>query len=196
MKVVAFNGSPHAKGNTFLAIGIIFEELKKEGIETEVVQVGGQIIHPCKVCLKCRQKKDGYCYGYENDADDILNKCLDKMYESQGIIIGSPVYFGSLTPETKALIDRAGYAVRGMDKNPLKRKVCAGLAVVRRQGAGTTLEQINNFFSLNEVIVPYSTYWNMAIGREIGEILNDKEGVATLKNLGINMAWLLKKLYD
>ncbi len=195
MKVTAFNGSPHSKGNTFLALNIVLEELNKEGIETEIVQVGGQIIHPCKVCLKCRQKKDGLCYGYENEKDDILNECLAKMYDSEGIIIGSPVYFGSLTPETKALIDRAGYSARGIDKNPLKRKIAAGIAVVRRQGAVVTLEQINNFFYLNEVIIPCSTYWNMVIGREIGEILNDKEGVSTLKNLGINMAWLLKKLY-
>ncbi len=195
MKVTAFNGSPHAKGNTSIAISLVLEELEKESINTEIVQVGGQIISPCKVCLKCRKIKDGYCHGYENDSEDILNYCLDKMYESDGIIIASPVYFGSVTPEIKALIDRAGYAARAMDSKPLKRKVCSGIAVVRRQGALTTLEQINNFFALNEVIVPYSTYWNMAIGREPGEILNDKEGVSTLKNLGTNMAWLLGKLY-
>ncbi len=195
MKVTAFSGSPHANGNTSIAIGLVFEELKKENIQTEIVQVGGKIINPCKACFLCRKEKDGHCHGYKEISEDILNYCLDKMYESEGIIIASPVYFGSITPEIKSLIDRAGFASRGMDKNPLKRKVCAGIAVVRRQGAGTTLEQINNFFALNEVIVPYSTYWNMAIGKEAGEILNDKEGVTTLKNLGTNMAWLIKKLY-
>ena len=112
------------------------------------------------------------------------------------MIIASPVYFGSVTPETKALIDRVGYIVRSTGSgNLLKRKVGAAVAVVRRQGAGTVLEQINNLFALSEIIVPYSSYWNMAIGREKGEILNDAEGVSTLKKLGENMGWLLKKLF-
>jgi len=196
MKVVAFNGSPRIKGNTSIAIGIVFEELQNEGIDTEMIQVGGNTVYPCKACLRCRQKKDGFCYGYESNRDDILNMCVDKMFNAQGIIIGSPVYFGSVTPEIKSLIDRSGYVSRGLDTNPLKRKVCAGLAVVRRQGAGTTLEQINNLFALNEVIIPCSTYWNMAVGREIGDILNDAEGIRTFRTLGKNMAWLLKKIYS
>jgi multimeric flavodoxin WrbA len=196
VKVVAINGSPRNKGNTSIALDIIFEEMQKESIETEKIHVGGKTIGPCKACLKCRQTKDGYCHGYNNSKNDILNKCLDKIYAAQGIIIGSPVYFGSVTPEIKSLIDRAGYASRSMDSNPLKRKVCSAIAVVRRQGAGTTLDQINNFFALSEAIVPYSTYWNMAMGREIGDILNDKEGINTLKNLGKNIAWLLMKLYN
>lgn len=197
MKVTAFNGSPHKNGNTAIAINVIFEELKKEKIQTELVQVGGQPIKPCRACMKCRQKKDGHCWGYEDDQNDILNDCLDKIYDSCGIIIASPVYFGSLTGETKALIDRAGYVSRsGSGKIFLKRKVCAPIAVVRRQGAGTTLEQITNLFALSEAIVPYSTYWNMALGREKGDILKDEEGIATFKTLGANMAWLIKKLYQ
>ena len=196
MNVVAFNGSPHKNGNTSIAINIIFEQLQSEGIDTEMVQVGGMDIHGCRVCLKCRQKKDGFCYGYEDDKDDSLNACVKKIHEAEGLIIASPVYFGSVTPETKALIDRVGYISRSTDKgNMLKRKVGAGIAVVRRQGAGAVLEQINNLFALTEIIVPYSSYWNMAIGREKGEILNDAEGVSTFKKLGENMAWLLKKLF-
>ncbi|MBM3706080.1 MAG: flavodoxin family protein [Actinobacteria bacterium] len=195
MNVAAFNGSPRQKGNTSLALGMVLEELKKEGIETGLMQVGGKRINPCRVCLKCRQKKDGFCYGYEDDKDDILNECLKKMYAAQGIIIGSPVFFGSVTPEIKSLIDRAGYCSRNGSVNLLKRKVCAGVVAVRRQGAGTALEQINNLFALSEVIVAHSSYWNMAFGREIGEVMNDEEGVRTLKTLGMNMAWLLKKLY-
>jgi Multimeric flavodoxin WrbA len=196
MKVVAFNGSPHKNGNTSIAINIIFEQLQHEGINTEMVQVGGMDIRGCKACQKCRQKKDGFCYGYDNDRDDILNDCVKKIYEAEGLIIASPVYFGSVTPETKALIDRVGYIARSTGSgNLLKRKVGAAVAVVRRQGAGTVLEQINNLFALSEIIVPYSSYWNMAIGREKGEILNDAEGVSTLKKLGENMGWLLKKLF-
>lgn len=196
MKVVAFNGSPRKNGNTSIAINIIFEQLQGEGIATEMVQVGGMDIRGCKACQKCRQKKDGFCYGYENDMDDILNDCAKKIYGAQGLIIASPVYFGSVSTETKALIDRIGYIARSTDSgNMLKRKVGAAVAVVRRQGAGAVLEQINNLFALSEVIVAYSSYWNMAIGREKGEILNDAEGISTFKKLGENMAWLLKKLY-
>ncbi len=196
MKVVAFNGSPRKNGNTSIAINIIFEKLQSEGIDTEMIQVGGMDIRGCKACFKCRQKKDGFCYGYENDKDDILNDCVKKIYEAEGLIIGSPVYFGSVTPETKALIDRVGFISRSAEQGSmLKRKVGAGIAVVRRQGAGAVLSQINNLFALSEVIVPYSSYWNMAICREKGEILNDEEGVSTFKKLGENMAWLLKKLY-
>ncbi len=196
MKVVAFNGSPRKNGNTAAAINIIFEELEKQGIETEMVQVGGMPIKPCRVCLKCRQKKDGFCYGYEKDNSDILNDCIKKMIDAQGIIIGSPVYFGSITPEIKSLIDRSGYCSRSGGNIMLRRKVCAPLAVVRRQGSGAVIEQITNLFALSEAIVPYSNYWNMAIGREPGEILNDEEGVGTFRRLGENMAWLLKKIYN
>jgi len=195
MKVIALNGSPKAKGNTSIALGIVCQELQDSGIETEILQVGGKIYNPCKACMICRKEKDGYCHGYKNGGDDALNEYLEKIYNAQGLIIGSPVYFGSLTPEVKAFIDRAGYCSRGGGGNLLKRKVCAPVAVVRRQGANETLMQITNFFALSEAIVPYSTYWNFAIGREPGEILNDAEGVSTLKTLGANMAWLLKKLY-
>lgn len=197
MKVTAFNGSPRKNGNTSIAINIINEQLEKAGIKTETLQIGGKNINPCKACEKCRKVKDGFCHGYKDNEGDILNNCLKKIYESKGLIIASPVYFGSVTPEVKSLIDRVGYCARSTDgDNLLKRKVCTGIAVVRRQGAGTTLEQINNLFALCEVIVPYSSYWNMAIGKEKGEILNDKEGINTLKKLGDNMAWLLKKLYS
>jgi multimeric flavodoxin WrbA len=196
MKVVAFNGSPRKNGNTSIAINIVFEQLKSEGIDTEMVQVGGMDIKGCRACNKCRQKKDGLCYGYESNKDDILNDCVKKIYEAEGLIIASPVYFGSVTPEAKALIDRVGYVARSTDQgNMLKRKVGAGIAVVRRQGAGAVLSQINNLFALSEMIIPCSSYWNMAIGREKGEILNDSEGVSTFKKLGENMAWLLKKLF-
>ena len=196
MKVIALNGSPKAKGNTSIALDIVCTKLQENGIDTEILQVGGKIYNPCKVCMRCRKEKDGYCHGYTNDSEDVLNQYLEKIYNAQGLIIGSPVYFGSITPEVKAFIDRAGYCSRGGGSNLIKRKVCAPVAVVRRHGANETLAQITNFYALSEAIVPYSTYWNFAIGREPGEILNDEEGVGTLKNLGENMAWLLKKLNE
>ena len=189
LKVVAFNGSPRKKGNTFTAIGIIFEELNKEGIETELIQVGRTGIKPCTACLKCKETKDGFCVI----TDDILNDCLKKMYAADGIIIGSPVYFGSLTPEVKALIDRVGYCSKA-GGYLLKRKVGAAIAIARRQGAGSVINQINNLFVLSQVIIPCSIYWNMALRGASGDIKNDEEGINTFKILGENMAWLLKKL--
>lgn len=115
------------------------------------------------------------------------------MYESDGIIIGSPVYFGSVTPQTKAFIDRGGYCA-GSGGYLLKRKVCAGVVAVRRQGAVQTLHQINNLFILGQTIIPTSIYWNMGMGEEKGEIRKDEEGMRTFKILGENMAWLLKKV--
>ena len=193
MKVVAFNGSSRKNGNTHIALTKVCEALTNEGIETEIIQVGGKRINPCKVCNRCKKEKDGFCHGYNNDSEDILNECVKKMYGAQGILIGSPVYFGSVTPEIKALIDRTGYCSRS-GGFLLKRKVCAGVVAVRRQGAQSTLDQINSLFALSEVIIPCSSYWNMAIGREIGEVLNDEEGMSTLQRLGENMAWLLKKI--
>lgn len=191
MKVMAFNGSPRKKGNTYTAINIIFEQLNKENINTELVQIGGSDIKPCDACLRCKATKDGFCAI----KDDILNDCLKKMYESAGIIIGSPVYFGSLTPETKSLIDRTGYCTRS-GGNLLKRKVGAAVAIARRQGTAPVINQINNLFALSQVIIPCSDYWNMALSGVSGDIHNDEEGMNTFKTLGENMAWLLKKLND
>jgi len=189
MKVVGFNGSPRKKGNTATAIKTVFAGLEKEGIETELVQVGGKNIKGCNACGKCKDKGDGFCV-IDND---IANECIEKMYNANGVIIGSPVYFGSVTPETKVLVDRAGYCARA-GGYLLKRKVCAAIAVARRQGAVSVFNQINNLFVLNQAIIPCSIYWNMGIGKDIGDIENDEEGMKTFKILGENMAWLLKKI--
>ena len=189
MKVIGFNGSSRKNGNTATAIKAVFAELEKEGIETEMVQVGGKNIKGCNACGRCKDNGDGFCVI----DDDIANDCLKKMYESDGVIVGSPVYFGSVTPETKALIDRAGYCARA-GGYLLKRKVCAAVAAARRQGAVSVFNQINNLFVLNQAIIPCSIYWNMGIGKGIGEIKNDEEGMKTFKILGENMAWLLKKI--
>lgn len=189
MKVVGFNGSPRKDGNTSIAIKAVFNELEKEGIETELVHIGQNPVYGCTACEACKKNKDGFCII----DSDIVNECLIKMYESDGIIIGSPVYFGSVTPQIKAFIDRAGYCA-GSGGYLLKRKVCAGVVAVRRQGAVQTLNQINNLFILNQTIIPTSIYWNMGIGRKKGEIKKDEEGMRTFKILGENMAWLLKKI--
>lgn len=189
MKVIGFNGSPRKEGNTSIAIKTVFKALEDEGIETEMVHIAEKPVYGCRACGTCKKTGDGFCII----DSDILNDCVKKMYESDGIIIGSPVYFGSVTPQVKSLIDRSGYCSRA-GGFLLKRKVGAGVIAVRRQGAVETLHQINNLFLINQAIIPCSIYWNMGIGREKGEILNDKEGMDTFRVLGENMAWLLKKL--
>jgi multimeric flavodoxin WrbA len=189
MKVVAFNGSPRKNGNTSILISKVFEELEAEDIDTEIIQLGNKLVHGCTACGKCKEIKDGKCHI----KNDHLNFCIGKMIEADGIIIGSPVYFADITPEVKALIDVAGYVTRGSG-HLLKRKVGAGVIAMRRGGALHTFESINNFFLINQMIVPGSDYWNFAIGRETGDVLNDEEGMNTMQKLGQNMAWLLKKL--
>jgi len=189
MRVVAFNGSPRRNGNTAIMIERVFAPLRAEGIETEVIQVGGQNIHGCRACYRCFQEKKGRC-AFD---DDILNDCLAKMVEADGIIIGSPTYYANVSAEVKALIDRAGL-VNVANGRFLERKVGAAVVAVRRAGAVNTFDAINHFFQGTHMIVPGSSYWNLAIGREIGEVESDEEGMATMDNLGKNMAWLLKKI--
>lgn len=189
MKVIAFNGSPRRNGNTVTLINEIFKILNKEGIETEMIQLGNKPVHGCTACEKCREIQNGKCHI----KNDHLNMCIEKMEEADGILIGSPVYFADVTPEVKALIDIAGYVTRA-NGHTLKRKVGAGVVAVRRGGALHTFETINNFFLINQIIVPGSSYWNFAFGRNPGEVLHDEEGMQTMKTLGENMAWLLKKI--
>lgn len=189
MKVTAFNGSPRATGNTSLLIRHVFAALDKAGIETELVQVGGQLMHGCIACYQCFARKDKRCAVN----DDCINSCLEKMLASDGIIIGSPTYFASMTPETKALIDRCGMVSRA-NGDMLRRKVGAAVVAVRRGGAINVFDSINHFFTIGQMIIPGSNYWNVGIGRNIGDIEQDEEGVGTMEVLGENMAWLLNKL--
>lgn len=189
MKVVAFNGSPRKKGNTRACLEKVVEEISKEGIETEIVQIGGKNLHGCIACFKCFGKKDGQCHGVKDDMQGVI----EKFTEADGVLVGSPVYFGSCSTEVKAFIDRVGLVGKAND-HLWSRKAGAAVIAVRRQGALTTFNQINQFFLINRMIVPGSIYWNLALGLEPGEVLNDKEGMATMADLGGNMAWLLKKI--
>jgi multimeric flavodoxin WrbA len=189
MKVVAFNGSPRKKGNTYHAIQIVFKELKRDGIDTEFIQLGGSDIKGCTACLKCIEKKNKRCVQ-----KDSLNLYLERMIEADGIIIGSPTYFSNVSTEVKALIDRAGLVSVANDYL-LRRKVGASVIAVRRAGAAHVYSSINFFFGINHMIIPGSRYWNLGIGLRPGEIMDDKEGVATFSELGQNMAWLMNKLY-
>lgn len=189
MNVIAFNGSPRKKGNTGRALQVVLDELAKEGIETELVQMGSEDIAPCQACGVCGQKKDRRC----KRKDDKVNEWVEKIAAADGIVIGSPVYFGSMTAQTKAFIDRVGYVNRA-NGDLFKRKVGASVAVNRRAGALATFQELNNFFLIGQMIVVGSSYWNVATALKPGEIENDEEGLNTMRDLGHNMAWVLKRL--
>jgi len=189
MKVIGINCSPRKKGNTEILIREVFKSLEENRIKTEFFQLGGKKVNGCIACMKCREAKDGQCH----QDNEILNRCIKKMVEADGIIIGSPTYFSDLSTEAKALIDVAGYSLRGAG-NPLKKKLGAAVVSVRRTGAMHAFDSINHFFLINEMIIPGSSYWNIGIAREKGEVADDEEGMKTMRVLGENMAWLLKRL--
>jgi multimeric flavodoxin WrbA len=190
MKVVAFNGSARANGNTAILLNVVLDELRKEGIETELVALAGKDVPGCRACYQCFEKADGHCAV----TGDIVNDCIDKMHAADGILLGSPTYFSNVTAGMKALIERAGMTSRA-NQHLLKRKVGAGVVAVRRAGAMHAFSSLNFFFLISQMIVVGSNYWNIGIGREAGEVEKDIEGVQTMKVLGQNMAWLLKKLH-
>ncbi len=191
MKVVAFNASAQKDGNTALLINRALAELQSEGIETELFQLAGKKIRGCAACRKCFENKDQHC-AVKND---ILNGCIDKMLEADGIILGSPTYFANVSTEMKALIDRAGF-VAIANGHMFKRKVGAAVVAVRRAGSIHVFNSINHFFLINQMTIPGSAYWNMGFGLQKGDVEHDKEGMRTMKVLGENMAWLLKKLHS
>jgi multimeric flavodoxin WrbA len=189
MKVVAFSGSARKDGNTAILVGHVFNELAREGIATELVQLAGERLRGCIACYRCFKTMDGACAV----KDDCINDCIEKMAAADGIILASPTYFADITTEIKALIDRAGMVGRA-NGHMYKRKVGAGIVAVRRAGAIHAFDSLNHFFLISQMIVPGSVYWNIGIGREIGEVEKDAEGVDTMKVLGENMAWLMKKV--
>ncbi len=189
MKVIAFNGSARKDGNTAILLKRVLQVLEAEGIETELIQLAGELIRGCNACRTCYTTKNNRCVI----EDDHVNVYIQKMLEADGIILGSPVYFSMMTPELKALIDRAGYVARA-NGDIFKRKVGAAVVAVRRAGAMPTFDAINHFFLISQMIVPGSSYWNIGIGHKKGEIEGDKEAMETMETLGRNMAWVLKKL--
>ncbi len=190
MKVVAFNGSPRANGNTAQSLKIVLAELEREGIETELVQLGGRKFYGCLACGKCWEKQDNTCARQ----DDEMNVMIQKMITADGVLIGSPTYFSNVSTEVKALIDRCGFVNKANDGNILRGKVGAAVVTVRRAGSNFTYAAINFFFGIAEMVIPGSSYWNMTLALEPGEVQKDAEGIETFQTLGRNMAGLLKKL--
>jgi multimeric flavodoxin WrbA len=189
MKVLGISGSPRRGGNTDILIQTALQALADAGLETEFLSLADRPIKPCVACQGCFSAEEMRCIQH----DPAFEGILEKFAAADGILVGSPVYFGSATPQTMSLLDRVGYVAR---RHPelLRRKVGAAIVVARRAGQNFTFAQLNYFFLISEMIVPGSTYWNVAFGREKGEVQNDAEGLQTVRNLAANMAWLLRKL--
>ncbi len=187
MKVVAFNGSPRQDGNTAQSLRIVLSELERKGIETELVQLGGKKVFGCLACGRCWESQDQRCVRQ----DDEMNGYIQKMKEADGILIGSPTYFSNVSTEVKALIDRCGFVNKANGGEILRGKVGAAVVSVRRAGSNFTYAAINFFFGIAEMIIPGSSYWNMTLSLEPGDVQNDEEGIETFKTLGRNMAELL-----
>ena len=190
LKVVAFNGSARRGGNTAILLRYVIDELQAEGIETELVQLSGSVLHGCLACRKCSARRDRRC-SQEGDPGNLY---IEKMAAADGILLGSPTYVTDVSPEIKALIDRA-CLVSGANGGMFRRKVGAAVVAVRRAGAIHAFDTLNHFFLITEMIIPGSSYWNIGIGREPGEVEADEEGIRTMKVLGRNMAWLLKRTH-
>ncbi len=189
MKVLAINGSPRRDGNTAILLKRVLAEIAKEGIETELVQLAGRPLRGCTACYQCYERKDRRCAI----AADGFNECFEKMCAAEGILLGSPTYVADITAEMKALIDRACLVSRA-NGNLLMRKAGAAVLAVRRAGSVHAFDSINHFFTITQMIIPGSNYWNLGIGREVGEVESDAEGLATMETLGRNMAWLIKRI--
>lgn len=185
MKVIGINGSSRKDGNTAIIIGKVFDELNKEGIETELIQLADYEIQPCRACFACKGR--GNCVFTKDGFAEIFSR----MVEADGIILASPVYSADVSAKMKAFLERAGVVVA---TNPglLRHKAGASVAAVRRGGGMTTVDTMNHFMLNKEMIVVGSTYWNMVYGKNIGDVLSDDEGMENMRNLGENMAWLMK----
>lgn len=188
MKIIAINGSPKSKGNTYHSLAIMGEELAKHGIEFEILHVGHKAIHGCIGCGRCAKLKNERCPSFP---DDIVGEAVQKMKTADGIILGSPVYYSGVAGTMKCFIDRAFY-VCGVNGGLLKHKIGAAISVQRRTGGSSTLDCLNHYFTISEMPIASSTYWNAIHGLAPGEVEQDEEGVQTLVNLAKNMAWLIK----
>lgn len=181
MKILLINGSPRKEGNTAIALHEVEKTLQAEGIETEMIHVGHQPIHGCIACGRCAET--GRCAF-----DDAVNKVAPLFEAADGIVIGSPVYYASPAGTLVSFLDRLFYSTH-FDKS---MKVGAAVAVARRGGTTATFDVLNKYFSINNMPIATSQYWNVAHGRTPGEALQDGEGMQTMRQLGRNMAFLVK----
>lgn len=191
MKVIAFNGSARKGGNTSQLLQIVLDRLEEERIETELFELAGKHITGCIACYKCFERKNLRCAV----EDDIINECFEKMLNADAILLGSPTYFADVSAGMKALIERCGMVSKA-NGDALKRKLGASIVAVRRGGASHVFNSLNYFFLIGQMIIVGSSYWNIGIGREAGEVMGDGEGIRTMEDLGRNIAWLLHRVHN
>ena len=187
LRVLLISGSPKAEGNTAQLMKECARVIEGRGVETEIISLADKKIESCTACGKCTEL--GYC-----NLEDGLNEIMNKVRESQGFIVGSPVYFGTARGDVMAALQRIGYVSRNTDQF-LAGKVGGAIAVARRGGHTFTLQEMLMFFLINDMIVPGSTYWNMVFGRLPGEVWRDKEGIETIRHFAANVANLVRKLH-
>jgi len=181
MKVLLVNGSPHAKGCTYTALAEVEKALQEQGIETEIVHIGGTTIQGCRGCWAC--KKAGKCIY-----DDEVNAFVEKAKEADGFVFGPPVYYASANGTLVSFMDRVFYS----GGKYLSYKPAASVVSCRRGGASTTFDVLNKYYTINRMPVVSSNYWNEIHGNKAEEALQDEEGLQTMRVLGYNMAWLIK----
>ena len=186
MKVLFINGSPHKKGNTYIALSEVATALEKEGVATEIVSIGTKAIQGCIACNKCQET--GVCVFN----DEPYRTIREKLQQADGVIIGSPVYFAGPNGMLCALLDRLFYSCR----SALLYKPAASVAICRRGGASATFDRLNKYFTITNMPVVSSQYWNSVHGRRPGEAVQDLEGLQIMRTLGRNMAWLLKNIHQ
>ena len=187
MKVVGISGSLRGKSNTLQYVTAALKVLDQNGFETELISLRGKEIKPCNGCYDCVEK--GYCTIKDDDFEGILGK----MRDAEGLILGSPVYLSSVVPQMMSLLARATFVAYWNDKF-FSGKVGGPITVARRAGHNVAFSQLLLWFFINGITVPGSTYWNIAFGRDKGEVEKDEEGIGTMKLLGENMGWLLMRL--
>ena len=186
MKVLLINGSPRAKGNTFIALSEVANTLQEAGVETQIVHIGTQAVRGCVACGACR-KNNTHC-AFSDALYDELRQILDEGID--GLVVGSPVYYAGPNGSLCALLDRLFYSCG----SKMAYKPAASVAVCRRGGASATFDRLNKYFTINNMPVVSSQYWNSVHGAAIGEAVEDLEGLQTMRTLARNMVWMLRGL--
>ena len=188
MHAVAISGSPRKHGNTETLLARCLDGLAERGVPGELISLRDKTIKGCRACNICSRNKDKRC----NTKDDDFHPVFEAMQKADIIVVGSPVYFGSAAPEMMALLDRAGYVSRA-NGNLFTRKLGGPIAVARRAGHNFTFAQLLFWYMINDMIVPGSSYWNVALAREPGSVVEDTEALATVDRFAENLAWLAER---
>ena len=185
MRAIAINGSPRPGGNTENLLKKVLDPLEAAGWSTEYRQIGGKPVRGCLACMKCVERRNGRCII----EDDVVNEYLELMYAADVIILGSPTYFADVTAELKALIDRTGFVALA-NGGAFSGKIGAAVVAVRRGGGTHVFDTINHMFLISSMIVPGSLYWNLGMGLDKGDVLDDDEAMRNMTHLGQTIAWL------